>query len=890
MICRTLFGNSLRGTTVRTSVRSTLLAVSLAALALPVDAQIDTALVQAVVEIDIDGGPSQVVPAMSYNSTMLVPFRIFLELSEIHLAEFSPDTLAIALVQPGNISVRFRPDSGYFTRGDSVFSLEPLEAVWWDGELYLANHVLDRAFGVVSEMEWPTLTVMVAGTSGLPVIRRLRRERRHELLDRPATDRPPPFLARPAVSFADGAVFEWSITTPMDGTANNLSVSTGLGAKVLGGSIELRHRLQNTTAATNSDLRLSWARAWPDRRWVKQVRVGDVRSNGLRARLIRGAVITNAPFIRSSEFDVEQVLGRLPAGWEVELYERGRLRGYDEVDALGMFRLPINLRYGQNPFELVLYGPSGEVIRETRTIRVPYSRIPAGALEYAVAGGKCRYGMCRGLASADVRYGLTNWVTVQGGSEFFSLDESDLWQPYAAVSAAPLNLIRLTGEAVLNDRLRGSVGVEPTPAFRLEFSHTLFDEDGSVLVAGLFERRRTEGSLFWQPKAGMRSLFFQLVGYHSTGPALERNFQRISATARIGRVRHSLGLRHDFTRQAESVATHRTGVDWNADFVVTGGPDWLRTMSVRGGVSLDAGDGLSRLRAAIGRQIVKKARLDFGVSWIRYGGYSIDIGFNSTLSGPRFGTRNHFNTQGGADGIMFVDGSVVFDPDTREVHLSDGSDIGRAGIAGVVFLDENDNRVQDLNERGLPGVPLVVGGRHEITDATGHFSTWELFPYEDSFIDVDPLSFDDPRLVPLNNRIAVSPTPNSYQTIHVPIVIGAEISGFVVFDGEGLPGVPVELRNLTIGRTITLVTFSDGGFYSVSIPPGEYDITVPQGVLDRLGAAATTVQINIPSGQGDKRIEELIVNVERVSEEPGILDRFNRGRHTSTKQRDEGLN
>jgi hypothetical protein len=239
---------------------------------------------------------------------------------------------------------------------------------------------------------------------------------------------------------------------------------------------------------------------------------------------------------------------------------------------------------------------------------------------------------------------------------------------------------------------------------------------------------------------------------------------------------------------------------------------------------------------------------------------------------------------------VFVDGSVVFDPDTRDVHLSDGSDIGRAGISGVVFLDENDNRVQDFNERGLPGVPLVVGGQHEVSDATGHFSTWELFPYEDSFIEVDPLSFDDPRLVPLNNLIAVSPTPNSYQTIHVPIVIGAEISGFVVFDGEGLPGVPVELRNLTIGRTITLVTFSDGGFYSVSIPPGEYDITVPQDVLDRLGAAATTVQINIPSGQGDKRIEELIVNVERASEEPGILDRFNRGRHINAQQRDEGLN
>ena len=891
MIRRALFRSSRFGDS------ATMLSVPLLLLGLLIvsatlaEAQVDTTLVQAVVEIDIDGGPKQVVPAVSYNSTMLVPFRSFLEMSEIPLLDLSPDVSAAASIQPGNITVRFRPDSGYYTRDDSVFTVNPLEAVWWDGELYLATGLIDRVFGVTSYMEWSSLTVLVGQTSALPIIRRLRRERRHRLLDAPAPATPSAFSIRPPLSLADGAVFEWSITSPTDGTANDLTLATGLGAKLFGGSIELRHRLRNTTASGASDLRLSWERAWPQREWVRQVRIGDVQSNGLRARLIRGLVVTNAPFIRSSEFDVEQVLGRLPAGWEVELYERGRLRGYDEVDALGVFRVPIHLRYGQNPFELVLYGPGGEVVRETRTVRVPYSRIPKGELEYAVAGGSCRYGQCRGVFSADLRYGLTRWITVQGGSDLLSIEGSgDLWQPYAAVSAAPLRFLSLTGEAVYNDRLRGSVGVEPTPSFRLDFSQTLFDEAGSVLVGGAFERTRTEGSLFWQPHGALGSVFFQLVGFHSTGPAGKQDLQRLSATARIGRVRHSLGLRHDFTQLGDLGARHRSGVDWTTDFVVTGGPQWLRKTSVRGGLGLDASDGLSRLRAAIGRQIVKKARVDFAISWVRNGGYSIDIGLNSTVSGPRFGTRNRFNTQGGTDGLMFVDGSIVYDPDTRDVRLSDGRDIGRAGVSGVVFLDENDNRVQDPGERGLPGIPLVVAGRHEETDAMGRFATWELLPYEDSFIEVDPLSFDDPRLVPLNNVLAVSPTPNSYQTVHVPIVVGAEISGYVVLDGEGIPGVPVVLRNLTIGRTITLVTFSDGGFYSVSIPPGEYKITVPEEILDRLGAAATEVEINIPSGQGDKRIEELLINLERTTDEPGLLDRFTRGHSNQARRPNEEKN
>ncbi len=187
----------------------------------------------------------------------------------------------------------------------------------------------------------------------------------------------------------------------------------------------------------------------------------------------------------------------------------------------------------------------------------------------------------------------------------------DLWQPYAAVSATPVRFVRMTGEAVYNDRLRGSVGIEPTPSFRFDLSQTLFSEAGSALNAGMFERTRTEGSVFWQPHGAFGSVFFQLVGFHSTGPTGKRDFQRLSATARIGRVRHSFGLRHDFTQQGVLTADHRSGVDWNADFVVTGGPAWLRKTSVRGGVSLDAGDGLRRLRTAIGRQIVKKPATAF---------------------------------------------------------------------------------------------------------------------------------------------------------------------------------------------------------------------------------------------------------------------------------------
>jgi hypothetical protein len=831
------------------------------------DAQADTVLLEAVVRLSIQDGPDEVVPALAYNSTLLLPLRRYLELTEIPLVDYAQDVSATALVEPGGIEVRFVPDSGALFRGDSLLEIDPLDAVWWDSELFVATAVLDRTFGVSTRMEWASLSAVVGQTSRLPVVRRARRERRHALLDRPVRPGVPPLIAPQPQALADGGVLEWSLTSATRDPIDNLSLSLGAGARLWGGSVELKHQLQNVEGSATSDVRASWSRAWPEQRWLRQVRIGDVLSNGLRSRLVRGAVVTNAPFIRSSEFDVEQVLGQLPAGWEVELYQRGRLRGYDEVDALGVFRVPLQLRYGQNPFELVLYGPGGEVIRESRTIRVPFSRLPAGSLEYAVATGGCRFEPCRGLLSTDVRYGLTSGITVQGGSDYFWREaQGGLWQPYAAASAALLPSVRLTGEAVYHGHLRGSFGLEPTPHLRLDVSHTLFSEAGSAFSGNVLERRRTDGSLFWRPRGLTGSLYFQLVAQHSTGPSRSRSFQRVSATTRRGRVRYTLGVRHDLFSTMSTPGEHRTGLDLGAEAILGGPITWLRETFAQGVVGYDAGDGLSAIRFTLGRQIANKIRLDAGMGWLREGGSSLEIGFTTVLRGPRFGTRNRVSSGSGTYGIVFMDGSMVVDPDTRSVFWSDGRDLGRAGIAGVIYIDENGNGMRDADEAGLVGIPVSVGGWYDETDGLGRFSAWDLYPFEASFVRIDTLAFDDPRLVLPNPVVRVNPTPNSFLTIEVPVVVGAEVSGYVLEGYDGLAGFPVVMHNLSTGQSTTLTTFSDGAFYKVGVLPGDYEIRIPEGYLEQIDAAATSLLITIPAGYGDKRIEDLTILVVRAQQ------------------------
>ena len=83
---------------------------------------------------------------------------------------------------------------------------------------------------------------------------------------------------------------------------------------------------------------------------------------------------------------------------------------------------------------------------------------------------------------------------------------------------------------------------------------------------------------------------------------------------------------------------------------------------------------------------------------------------------------------------------MAWDPRSRLLRLGDGADLGRGGISGVLFRDDNGNGVRDPGEPGLAGIPVNVGGWAAQTDADGRFSVWGLVPSEAVQIDVDTLA------------------------------------------------------------------------------------------------------------------------------------------------------
>ena len=91
----------------------------------------------------------------------------------------------------------------------------------------------------------------------------------------------------------------------------------------------------------------------------------------------RGALVTNRPVERPDSFDRTSFRGELPNGWDAELYRNGQLLAFAENRTDGRYEfLDVPLLYGQNRIEVVLYGPQGQIRRDTKVIPVGLDSIP----------------------------------------------------------------------------------------------------------------------------------------------------------------------------------------------------------------------------------------------------------------------------------------------------------------------------------------------------------------------------------------------------------------------------------------------------------------------------------------------------------------------------------
>lgn len=818
------------------------LVVACAAAARPAAAQQDTAYTELIVQLRIVRGPERVVEALGRDSVVYLPLRQLLEMAEIRVHELVPGRRLAGTLEPGAIPFWFDTELATRGRRGATGAMAPGEAVWRGEELYLAGPVFATVFNVGLRMDWSELTAVVSDAENLPVLRRLERERRRLSLAAEARRFTDASLISVPAPLADGAALDWSAVMGSSDPEHNYSVQGGLGVALAGGSLELLAQRQVSSGLRVSHTRTSWERAWPERRDIRQLRLGDGFLDGPRPRATRGVAITNAPFVRPAEFMVDAVGGVLSPGWTLELFSGGRMLSYAVTDSAGRYQLPVPLNYGPNPSEVRAYGPNGEIVRRARAFEIPYAQLPRGRFEYALGAGECQADPCRHVFVGDARYGVSRRLTARGGVEAFRrAGRSSTWHPYASLAAALTPSLLVSGEAVVRAFRQGRLIYSPSPDLRVEAGHAVFDStDARVLFGVSVDRRRSDLTTFWRPWGGRIQL--TVAATRGGGAASRRAATSAGAQVRLPGATLSVTAHEEAFRFGAAAQTRSSGLDGGVFTLVPGVVPLLARSLVTAGVrtrcegSLGACDPMPQeYRAALGRQLTPAVRLEAVATWQRLPRRTVlELNLTTNLPFVRAVTRSGYSRETDYQGSQQLEGSVLLNRRARRVLFGDGRSVGRGGVAGAVFLDRNGNGVQDGGEAGVPEVLVRVGSRGAVTDSMGRFASFDLLPFERAIVQLDTNSLTDPTWIPAVVAVAVRPTPNGYQYVPLPLVEGRELSGIVTLEGAGVGQVRVLARNVETNRVLTLTTYGDGTFYAPGVRPGTYELTFPREDLARM--------------------------------------------------------
>jgi hypothetical protein len=808
--------------------------------------------VSLLIDVRIEQGPGGLVFGGADDTTLLLSAAQLFDLAEVRITALQPDSALTAVLEPSGTRIVIRTDSGFTARGSVRWSLEPRQAYWVEGTLYVSTPLLAALLDVYINANLAELAAIVRDARNLPAVQRAFREQRHAQLQRANGGGGARMTSvTPQRSPIGGAALDWALGIDNVAPLESGSFEAGLGAEVLGGSALVIHqeRWLEGTAANARRTDASWTRVWPTNPYLKQLRLGEVPGTGRAPRQVQGVVVTNSPFVRPALYGTAPLAGAVPPGWDVELYRNSALVGYAAAGPDGRYVFDVPILYGTNPVELVAHGPTGEVRRSSHTFEVGPERLAARQFEYGIAAGGCGLDPCDGTLNLDARYGATRAVTLRAGSDWFWRDTlPDLWHPYGSVAVQATRAIELFAEGVASALVAGRVTFAPTPDVQAVFRQTRFiDSVEAPLVGSAFERDRTEAYGFYRPALFGRRLLFRADLLRSAGPTQEFQSGRLGVTARSRLGQADLAVLTIRQSATPAPTTAETTVGAQLAHEITR-PWWLlqRTLVQLGG-AVNSARGFDAASLQLSRRVSRAFSLDVGVDWREGRGAAFLFALRAGLSSVRYTSQNRVDASG-MSGLQLFEGSVLWSEREGRPVLGDGRSLGRSGVTGVAFLDTNGNGLRDPNEPGLPGIRVRVGAWLARTDEAGRFRVWDVTPFEPLSIEVDPGSAADPQWVPTHQQFLLAPGPNRFMPIEVPFVQTVEVSGTVRLDPDSTPlgGVEVVLEPVDDGPTYRAPVFADGEYYLMGVRPGVYRASLAPRVAERLHLVSVPVRIEIP--------------------------------------------
>jgi hypothetical protein len=552
----------------------------------------------------------------------------------------------------------------------------------------------------------------------------------------------------------------------------------------------------------------------------------------------RGIAVTNRPFYTPASFDRTRFEGELPAGWEAEVYRNDQLLAFAPSSNDQRYQFEdVQLLYGDNRIDIVLYGPHGQIRTRSETVNIGQDNVPAGKTWY--------------------------WAGIsQPGRDLvdFSQRGEDPNQPVAQATVAL------------------SHGIDTRTSVSLLVQGVELEDERLTFVEGSV--RRSVGRALVEVAAARDSqggtaaraqVLARLGGVSLSAEAVAaRDFRidgrerqtlreaRLSADAplKLGRttipahadVRYT--ERGDGTRYLEAATRLSSNINrFNLAGDLryrrqlgssTGGPD--PPTNVEGSLIGSGRVGDVRIRGSANWELQPQARFktaEMSAYWSasHSADYEGALAYDAEVQVARARLTHirRFETmavavtgEAASDGALAIGFNLNFSLDSsRGFGLSRQTLANAGAIRARVFRDLNDNGRRDLGEPFEKGALITTGARlaERNTDEGGQVLIPGLANYVPVTVGIDTSSLPDPMLAPRKALQVVVPRPGVAAEVDIALVGAGDIEGAIVRDGgDGFEGLDVELLDSSGKVVATTRTDFDGFFLFERVAYGRYQI------------------------------------------------------------------
>ncbi|MDR7119167.1 hypothetical protein [Rheinheimera soli] len=618
--------------------------------------------------------------------------------------------------------------------------------------------------------------------------------------------------------------------------------------------------------------------------------VGSIR--GASRNLGRGLRFSNTPLVSSVDGRQIDLTGDVPDGWDVEVYRNGILIGQQFGINNGRYEFnEINLDFGENNFELVFYGPQGQVETKTEVFNVDSNSVGQGQFNYqfsVVEANKSVFALEEDNFGADESdqgiqanvvsgYGLFDWLSLSTAVGSFKPEVGEELLSYDL----GLNL-NIFGNALLSSSLG-----EVKDSLRTS-SHSLRTQVLGNAVSLGYQNNDPIGDRIENQNQASDSLLASMAGRlfgRSDMPLSYQNEWRrdkdFSGTTEI--LRNSLGVNtkigsfgntlewrkqteltslqpspviSDFFDQAAYAQQLLERLEQQQQQQLTGEVDLPKVTS--GGFQYRKNFNSVFTRFFANYNLKPDSEFtSYGVSLsypfspdltsnfsiFRYtltDQTSANLGLNWRLDNVYLSATTSYNNLNGWSGGL--NARFGFGYGNESGYFSSSSNVAQAGaVSARVFEDKNLNGVMDEGETPIKNAKIMSlqgGSRDVVTNEKGIAVLTGLAANQKTDIVVDRGSFEDPTMKTLIPGVALTGRKGYIEHIDFAVTSTGELEGTLYSgseDGDMEPAAYAVIQLIdSNGKVVdTAQSEYDGYYLFVDVVPGQYKVMIDKSFTKR---------------------------------------------------------